>query len=162
MCLRPSSIQPKIQPVEKADLYPDGSCDVQSGLGGWACLVKTEGGERWMSGQAYHTTNNRMELTALLEGLLALPSPARVQVHGDSQYLVRAFTENWLSNWAHSGWVTSGRTPVKNRDLWEALLAQCQRHALWLEWVRGHAGHRENEQADQLALQRRRELERNS
>ncbi|HZW28191.1 MAG TPA: ribonuclease HI [Trueperaceae bacterium] len=136
--------------------YTDGSCDTASGRGGWAYLLASGGRTRRASGFEPDTTNNRMELTAAVRALEALNRPCRVTVVTDSEYLKKAFTDGWLAKWQRNGWVTSARQPVKNRDLWERLLELTAEHEVEWSWTRGHAGHRENELVDRLALEARR------
>lgn len=149
-----------MEPVmgEEVDLYGDGACDTQAGLGGWAVILNYRGKELILSGAQRETTNNRMELTALLEGLRALKRPCNVRVVTDSQYLRKAFTDGWILKWQRNGWKTAGKDSVKNQDLWEALIDEARRHSLTFVWVRGHAGHGENERVDQLAVAERKSL----
>ena len=157
----PACVQPP-QAVagEAVELFGDGACDTQAGLGGWAAILKAGGRELVLSGAERGTTNNRMELTALLEGLRALKRPCTVRVVTDSQYLRKAFTDGWILKWQRNGWQTSTRESVKNQDLWEALIEEARRHSLTFVWVRGHAGHGENERVDQLAVAERKKLAR--
>lgn len=137
-------------------VYTDGSCDTGSGDGGWAYLLVEEGGRSSDSGFVGGTTNNRMELIAAVNALSALPRASRVRIVTDSQYLKKAFTDGWLERWQKNGWRTASRQPVKNRDLWEQLLALEERHEVSWSWTRGHSGHPENEEVDRLALAARR------
>lgn len=131
-------------------LVTDGACSGNPGPGGWACILSHGTHVRELSGGEAQTTNNRMELTALLEGLLALKKPCDVHVVSDSKYVIDAFEQGWLHNWQRKNWKN-----VKNPDLWQALLAAARIHTLTFEWVQGHAGHPENERADELAVQAR-------
>lgn len=133
-------------------IFTDGSCETRSGDGGWAYLIRFGNSERHVSGFHADTTNNRMELTAAVEALSVLTEPCHVKLVTDSQYLKKAFTAGWLANWQRNGWKTAGRQPVKNRDLWESLLELTASHEVEWSWTRGHAGHRENELVDSLAL----------
>lgn len=133
-------------------IWTDGSCDTASGDGGWAYLLRMGAHERRESAYEPGTTNNRMELTAAVEALRALREPCRVTLITDSQYLKKAFSDGWLDAWQRNGWRTASRTPVKNRDLWEELLSQTERHDVDWRWTRGHDGHAENEQVDRMAL----------
>ena len=154
-------VQPATPVVgETVDLFGDGACDTQAGLGGWAAILRYRGKELVLSGAERDTTNNRMELMALLQGLRALKRPCNVRVVTDSQYLRKAFTDNWILNWQRNGWKTASKDPVKNQDLWEALIEEARRHSLTFVWVKGHAGHGENERVDQLAVQERKKLAR--
>ncbi|EYB67836.1 Ribonuclease H [Deinococcus phoenicis] len=154
-----AGIQPDV-PVagEQVELYSDGACDTQAGHGGWATILNYKGQELILSGNEEGTTNNRMELRGLLEGLLVLKRPCQVRVVTDSQYLRKAFTDGWILKWQRNGWKTAGGDPVKNQDLWEELIAQARIHALTFVWVRGHNGHGENERVDVLAVQERKKL----
>jgi len=143
-------------PKKRVTAYTDGSCETQSGDGGWAYLLTYSGARKRASGFEADTTNNRMELTAAVRVLEALRSPCEVRLVTDSQYLKRAFTDGWLEKWQRNGWRTSSRQPVKNRDLWETLLDLTARHDVHWSWTRGHAGHNENEEVDALALEARR------
>jgi ribonuclease HI len=136
--------------------YTDGSCDTGSGRGGWAYLLRFGARERRASGFEPNTTNNRMELTAAVRALEALNRPCRVTVVTDSEYLKKAFTDGWLEKWQRNGWKTASRQPVKNQDLWERLLELTSMHEVEWSWTRGHAGHRENELVDSMALEARR------
>ena len=139
--------------------YTDGSCNTQTGDGGWAYLLVYNGERREASGFEAGTTNNRMELTAAVRALEALKEPCRVTLTTDSQYLRKAFTDGWLQSWQRNGWRTAARTPVKNKDLWLELLALSERHELDWRWTQGHAGHPENERVDRLALDARKKAE---
>ena len=139
-------------PLKAVTIYTDGSCDTASGAGGWAYLIDYRGTTRSAGGFEAGTTNNRMELTAAVRALTALSEPCAVTLITDSQYLKRAFTDGWLSPWQRNGWKTANRQPVKNRDLWERLLALAEVHTLHWRWTRGHNGHAGNEQVDRLAL----------
>jgi len=131
-------------------IYTDGACKGNPGPGGWGALLSFGGEEREMFGGERSTTNNRMELTAVIEALAALKRPSRVVLHTDSQYVQKGITE-WIHGWKAKGWRTAGRTPVKNADLWRRLDALAGAHEVQWKWVRGHAGHDGNERADRLA-----------
>ncbi len=132
------------------DIYTDGACSGNPGPGGWGALLLWDGVEREIKGGAPATTNNRMELTAAIEALDALKRPMTVHLHTDSTYVRDGITK-WLKNWKAKGWKTANRKPVKNIDLWQRLEAAAARHDVEWFWVRGHAGHPENERADELA-----------
>ncbi|MDD3529623.1 MAG: ribonuclease HI [Gallionellaceae bacterium] len=132
------------------DLYSDGACKGNPGAGGWGVLLRFGDHEKELCGGAADTTNNRMELTAVIEGLKSLKRACRVRVHTDSQYVHKGIRE-WLPGWKRKGWRTSSGQAVKNRDLWEALDFLATEHQVEWHWVRGHAGHPENERADALA-----------
>ena len=133
-------------------LFTDGACRGNPGPGGWGVLIRTDRDERRLSGHEDNTTNNRMELTAVIEGLKSIEAGARIEVTTDSQYVQKGITE-WIHNWKRRGWRTSNKQPVKNQDLWQALDSEVEKHHISWHWVRGHSGHPENEIADQLATQ---------
>jgi ribonuclease HI len=135
---------------EVAEVYADGACKGNPGPGGWGVLIRQGGRERELHGGARATTNNRMELTAVIRALEALPHGSRVRLYTDSQYVQKGMSE-WLSSWKRRGWRTADKKPVKNEDLWRALEALAHNHRVEWHWVRGHAGHPENERADALA-----------
>ncbi|MDX1375396.1 MAG: ribonuclease HI [Burkholderiales bacterium] len=132
------------------EMYADGACRGNPGPGGWGVLLRSRGRERTLHGGAPATTNNRMELTAVIRGLEALKRPCRVQLYTDSQYVQKGITQ-WIHDWKRRGWRTADRKPVKNVDLWQQLDALAVRHAVSWHWVKGHAGHDGNERADALA-----------
>ncbi|MEW5892331.1 MAG: ribonuclease HI [Pseudomonadota bacterium] len=132
------------------DLYTDGACKGNPGPGGWGALLRFGDHEKELCGGEPETTNNRMELTAVIEGLRALKRACKVRVHTDSQYVQKGISE-WLANWRRRGWKTSEGKPVKNQDLWQALDQAVAEHEVEWFWVKGHAGHPENERADALA-----------
>jgi ribonuclease HI len=132
------------------DIYTDGACKGNPGDGGWGALLRFGAREKTLQGGEASTTNNRMELMAVIRALEALKRPCRVRLHTDSQYVQKGITE-WLPNWKRRGWRTSGGGAVKNQDLWQALDALAARHEICWLWVKGHAGHPENERADALA-----------
>jgi ribonuclease HI len=132
-------------------LYTDGACSGNPGPGGWAALLIDDGRERIVSGAEPHTTNQRMELTAALEGLAAVPEPRTVQLFTDSSYVMNCFRDRWWARWEANGWLGAAKQPVANRDLWERLLAQARRHDVVWHKVKGHAGDPLNERVDALA-----------
>ncbi|TAM89564.1 MAG: ribonuclease HI [Candidimonas sp.] len=134
----------------RVDIWTDGACKGNPGVGGWGALLRQGGNERELFGGEVDTTNNRMELTAVIQALRALKRRCLVLVHTDSQYVQKGMSE-WLANWKRRGWRTADKKPVKNADLWRELDALVARHDLSWRWVRGHAGNPENERADQLA-----------
>ncbi|WP_291323315.1 ribonuclease HI [Desulfonatronospira sp.] len=138
---------------EVVDIYTDGACLGNPGPGGYAAILKWGDLEKEISFGMDDTTNNRMELMAVLEGLKALKYPCRVRIHTDSQYIARAINEKWLEKWQKNGWKTTQKTDVKNRDLWEELARLLQAHQVEFNWVRGHSGHEYNERCDELARQ---------
>ena len=131
-------------------IYTDGACKGNPGPGGWGALMRYGGREKELFGGEPRTTNNRMELTAVIRALEALNRPSQVAVHTDSQYVQKGISV-WLPAWKTRGWKTADRKPVKNDDLWRELDALAQQHKVEWHWVRGHAGHVENERADALA-----------
>jgi ribonuclease HI len=135
---------------ETIDIYTDGACSGNPGPGGWGAILRHNDREKELFGYAPATTNNRMEMTAVIEALRSLKRPVAVRVHTDSQYVQKGMTE-WLQGWKRRGWKTAGKEPVKNEDLWRALDALAAGHRVEWLWVRGHAGHPENERADALA-----------
>ena len=134
----------------RVDIWTDGACSGNPGPGGWGALMRHGERERELSGGEPDTTNNRMELRAAIEALNELKKPCEVHVHTDSQY-VRGGVTGWMHNWKRNGWKTSDKKPVKNEDLWRELDAATARHKIHWHWVKGHAGHPENERADELA-----------
>jgi len=132
------------------DVYSDGACKGNPGVGGWGVLLRYGEVEKRLCGGARDTTNNRMELMAVIEGLKSLNQACRVRVHTDSQYVQKGISE-WLPNWIRRGWKTASGGTVKNQDLWRALAEQAARHQVEWFWVKGHAGHPGNEIADALA-----------
>jgi len=136
--------------VTDVELYTDGACRGNPGPGGWGVLLRAGSREREICGGALSTTNNRMELTAAIEGLEALTRPCKVAVYTDSEYLRKGIGE-WLPRWKATGWRTAARKPVKNEDLWRRLEEAATRHEVEWHWVKGHSGHAENERADALA-----------
>jgi len=136
------------EPVVEA--YTDGACKGNPGIGGWGVLLRCGGRERELFGGAPHTTNNRMELTAVIEALLALTARSQVRLYTDSQYVQLGISE-WIHGWKRRGWKTADKKPVKNEDLWRRLDELAAQHSVEWLWVRGHDGHPENERADVLA-----------
>lgn len=136
--------------LKRVEIYTDGACRGNPGPGGWGAVLRAGGHEREIMGAEASTTNNRMELTAAIEALRALKWPCRVRLHTDSQYLRRGITD-WIDGWKRRGWKTAGRQDVKNQELWRTLDEEVGRHDVDWIWVKGHAGHAENERADQLA-----------
>jgi len=137
--------------MKKIVMYADGSCLGNPGPGGWGSILRHGEYEKELCGGFADTTNNRMEIMAVLQGLLALKEACTVDVYTDSQYLCKAVTSGWLENWQRNGWRTTAKKPVKNQDLWQRLLPLLKRHCVHFYWIRGHAGHRDNERCDALA-----------
>ncbi len=135
--------------LPQVTIYTDGACDPNPGPGGWAALLRFQGHEKELSGGEPDTTNNRMELTAAIQALVALNRPCRVDLYTDSEYLKRGITE-WVPRWQKRGWRRSGGK-LANADLWQALVEALQPHQVSWHWLRGHVGNRENERVDRLA-----------
>ncbi len=156
-CARNDS--PIYQPLELIHLFSDGSC--WQGNGGWGTILRQPsiGTEMEMSGYEVNTTNNRMELTAVIKGLEALLDTCQVIVTSDSQYVVQAFTQNWITRWRANGWSNNTIFPLKNKDLWIRMWDLCHLHHVTFVWVKGHSKHPENERCDKLALAARKQLE---
>jgi ribonuclease HI len=131
-------------------IYTDGACKGNPGPGGWGVLLRAGQAERELWGGASHTTNNRMELTAVIQGLTVLTRPCSVTLYTDSEYVRQGIT-SWIHGWRKRGWLTADRKPVKNQDLWQQLDAMASRHKVDWQWVKGHAGDPGNERADALA-----------
>ncbi|ODU20229.1 MAG: ribonuclease HI [Sphingomonas sp. SCN 67-18] len=132
------------------EIATDGACKGNPGPGGWGALIRAGARERELSGGEALTTNNRMELMAAIEALNALKRPCRVTLSTDSRYVMDGLTK-WIHGWRRNGWKTADRKPVKNADLWQALIDAAARHRVEWQWVKGHAGHPDNERADRLA-----------
>ena len=138
--------------MKTVTIYTDGACSGNPGPGGWGAILIFQGVEKEISGYESLTTNNRMELTGVIEALKALKRPCQVVVHTDSQYVQKGMNE-WLANWKRRGWRTADKKPVRNADLWQELDALVAQHQVEWRWVRGHAGNPGNERADALANQ---------
>ncbi|HLR77002.1 MAG TPA: ribonuclease HI [Balneolaceae bacterium] len=136
----------------KVIVYTDGACSGNPGPGGWAALLQWNGKEKVLTGSAAKTTNNRMEMQAVIEALKTLKRPCRVHIHSDSALIINAFKQNWIMNWQKRGWKTSKKKPVKNRGLWQAMLKAMKPHAVkWIK-VKGHADNERNNRVDRLAV----------
>ncbi len=136
--------------VRRVEIFTDGACSGNPGPGGWGILLRFGNVEKELLGGEAETTNNRMELTAAIKALEALTRPCSVDLYTDSSYVKDGITQ-WINRWRDNGWRTSNRKPVKNAELWQALDAALARHNVTWHWVKGHAGHPENERADELA-----------
>ena len=132
-------------------LFTDGACSGNPGPGGWAAIIVDDGIERVVFGAEPHTTNQRMELLAAIEGLAAIPGRRRVDLHTDSAYVMNCFRDRWWEKWERNGWLGAGKKPVTNRDLWERLLRETRRHDVVWHKVKGHSGHVMNDRVDALA-----------
>jgi ribonuclease HI len=137
--------------MDEVKIFTDGACSGNPGPGGWGAILQAKGKEKELSGSEKDTTNNRMEMMAVIAALEAITRPCHVLVTTDSQYVMKGMLE-WLPGWKKRGWKTAGKQPVKNVDLWQRLEQAASPHKLEWEWVRGHQGHPENERADQLAV----------
>jgi len=133
-------------------LYTDGACSGNPGPGGWAAILIWGDHRKEASGGFRRTTNNRMELTAVIEGLKLLNRPCRVRVFSDSRLVVDAFQKNWIKHWQENNWRKTDRSLVKNPELWMKLLSLCQSHTVNFDWIKAHNGHPENEKCDQMAV----------
>lgn len=138
--------------TDTVKIFTDGACKGNPGPGGWGAVLRFRDQERQLYGGEAETTNNRMELMAVIEALKALKRRCQVEITTDSQYVKNGMT-SWITGWKRNGWRTSNKQPVKNQDLWQALDALVQSHEVSWHWVKGHSGHAENELADQLANQ---------
>lgn len=138
--------------MKEIELFTDGACSGNPGPGGWGAILRYNGIEKELSGGEENTTNNRMELTAVIEGLSALKEPCRVRLVTDSRYVADGIGKGWAASWRENGWRKADKKPALNADLWEKLLLLTERHTVEIEWVRGHNGHPENERCDALAV----------
>ena len=137
--------------MKAVELYTDGSCSGNPGPGGWGAILRYGTHEKELSGGDAHTTNNRMELSAVIAGLEQLKEPCAVTLTSDSKYVCDAITKGWARSWKKNGWRKSDKSPALNADLWDKLLALLDTHEITVVWVKGHAGHPENERCDKLA-----------
>ena len=138
--------------MKKVDIYTDGACSGNPGPGGWGTILIYNGHEKEMSGGEAETTNNKMELTAVIKGLTALKEPCEVTVTTDSKYVCDAINQGWLSKWVTNNWRKADKKPVLNVDLWEQLLPLLNKHNVKFVWVKGHNDHPQNERCDKLAV----------
>jgi len=139
--------------MKKVEIYTDGACSGNPGAGGWGTILVYNGHEKELSGGEANTTNNRMEIMAVIEGLKALKEPCEVTLTSDSQYVCNAITKGWAKSWKKNNWIKSDKTQAKNADLWEELLKLLAVHKVNIVWVRGHNGHPYNERCDKLAVE---------
>ena len=138
--------------MKTVTLYTDGACSGNPGPGGWGAILEYMGVEKELSGGERNTTNNRMELTAVIRGLEALKEPCIVELYSDSKYVIDALQKGWARSWQKRGWVKSDKKPALNPDLWEQLLSLTERHELRYHWVKGHADNPKNNRCDQMAV----------
>jgi ribonuclease HI len=143
------------------ELFTDGACSGNPGPGGWGAVLRYNGREKELSGGERETTNNRMELTAAIMGLKALKEPCDVRLVTDSKYVADGITKGWAESWRKNNWRKADKKPALNPDLWEQLLELIKKHNVTIEWVKGHAGHPENERCDQLAVAYYKKLQEN-
>ncbi len=143
--------------MSDVEIFTDGACSGNPGPGGWGAILRAKGREKELSGAEKNTTNNRMEMMAVIAGLESLKRPCQVKVVTDSQYVMRGMRE-WLPGWKKRNWKTAGNKPVKNVDLWQRLEQAAAPHQIEWEWVRGHQGHPDNERADRLAVAAREQI----
>ena len=138
--------------MKQVEIFTDGSCSGNPGAGGWGAILRYKGTEKEISGGEKATTNNRMELTAVIEALSCLKERCEVTLYSDSQYVCNGLTKGWAKKWKANGWKKSDKTQALNSDLWEKLLDLYDYHSVNIIWVKGHAGHPENERCDSLAV----------
>lgn len=138
--------------MKKVEIYTDGACSGNPGPGGYGVIMKYKGNVKELSGGAADTTNNRMEMTAVITALEALKEPCEVELYSDSKYIIDAVTKGWAEGWKRNNWIKSDKKPALNSDLWEKLLGLLKKHKVNFIWVKGHAGHPDNERCDQLAV----------
>jgi len=136
--------------MQEVEIFTDGGCRGNPGIGGWGALLRFGNIEKDLSGSAQQATNNRMELTAAIEALRALKRPCKVTLTTDSQYVKNGVSQ-WMANWKRNNWKTAAKKPVKNQDLWQALDEALAQHEVCWQWVKGHSGHSENERVDAWA-----------
>ena len=139
--------------MKKVEIFTDGACSGNPGPGGWGTILRYNGVEKELSGGEANTTNNRMELTAVISGLKALKEPCEVTLYSDSQYVCNALKLGWAKKWQSQGWMRNKKEPALNPELWEELLRLCDIHQVEVVWVKGHTGHPENERCDRLAVE---------
>src|SRR5690606_4151818 len=136
--------------MKRVEIFTDGACKGNHGPGGWAAILRMGKHEKEISGSDPDTTNNRMEMTAVIRGLNALIEPCEVEIHTDSKYVMDGMTK-WIDGWQKRGWKNASKQPVRNKDLWHELIEAAARHQISWTWVKGHNGHPENERVDSLA-----------
>ena len=139
--------------MKTVEIFTDGACSGNPGPGGWGAILRYKGVEKELSGGEPETTNNRMELTAVISALSALKEPCDVQLYSDSKYIIDAVTKGWAKSWKAKGWIKADKKPALNSDLWDELLTLLDKHTVEFIWVKGHAGHPENERCDRLAVE---------
>lgn len=137
--------------LKKVDIFTDGACSGNPGPGGWGAILRYGVHEKELSGGEKSTTNNRMELTAVIEALKVLKEKCEITIYTDSKYVADAFLQGWIWNWMKNGWKKADKKPVLNPELWQELISEIRKHEYKIVWVKGHAGHPENERCDVLA-----------
>ena len=147
--------------MKNVELFTDGACSGNPGPGGWGVVLRYGNNEKELCGGEANTTNNRMELTAAIMGLSALKEPCKVLLVTDSKYVADGITKGWAASWQNNGWRKADKKPALNPDLWEKLLELIKTHDVTIEWVKGHAGHPENERCDRLAVNFYKQLQEN-
>ena len=145
--------------MKRVEIFTDGACSGNPGKGGWGAVLRYQGKEKELCGGAQQTTNNRMELTAVIEALSALKEPCTVTLTTDSKYVVDAIEKGWVYAWKKNGWRKADKKPALNVDLWETLLPLLEKHKVEFVWVKGHQGHPENERCDALAVEQYKRLQ---
>lgn len=145
--------------MKKIKVFTDGACSGNPGPGGWGAILKYGGQEKELSGGEEQTTNNRMELTAVIKALSALKEPCEVELVSDSKYVIDSIQKGWVYSWQKNNWVKSDKKPALNVDLWEQLLPLLKTHKVTYRWIKGHAGYAENERCDRLAVAYSKELQ---
>ncbi len=138
--------------MKTIEIYTDGACSGNPGPGGWGAVLRYGAHEKELSGGAAETTNNRMELTGVIEALRALKEPCTVELYSDSKYVIDAISKGWVYGWQKKGWIKSDKKPALNSDLWETLLALAEKHEVHWNWVKGHAENPYNNRCDELAV----------
>ncbi len=138
--------------MKKVEIFTDGACKGNPGPGGWGAILRYGKSEKEISGGESNTTNNRMEISAVLEALKCLKESCDVTLYSDSQYVCNAINKGWAKKWRANNWMRNKTDPALNADLWEELLNLCEKHKMTIVWVKGHAGHPENERCDRLAV----------
>lgn len=138
--------------MKNVEIFTDGACSGNPGPGGWGAVLRYKSTEKEISGGEANTTNNRMEITAVIEALAMLKEPCNVTLYSDSQYVCNALTKGWAKKWQANNWMRNKSEPALNPDLWEKLLTLYEKHNVKVVWVKGHAGHPENERCDKLAV----------
>ena len=138
--------------MKKIEIFTDGSCSGNPGPGGWGTILRYKGIEKELSGGEHETTNNRMEMTAVISGLKALNEPCEVDLYTDSKYVCDSVTKGWVYSWKNNNWRKADKKPALNVDLWEEMLILLEKHKVTFHWLKGHNGHPENERCDALAV----------